>query len=83
MLKRTHNEQKQIYLTMGILATVLLPWMMTAHYNHRPQAQHQNKGNEQKGNQIRLNLSYFWKKMNKKLVQKRLADKNLKQGEHS
>ena len=68
---------------MGIFATVPLPWMMTAHYNHRPPAvQQQNKEKEQKGNQIRLNLTDFWIKMNKKLVQKSNAEKNLKQGEH-
>ena len=65
---------------MGIFSTVLLPWMMTAHHNHRPTPQ-KNKQEEQEGNQIRLNLTDFWKKMSKKLVQRILTKKILQQGE--
>ena len=67
---------------MGIFATALLPWMMTAHYNHLPPVQQQKREVEQRSNQIRLNLTDFWTKMNKKLVQKVLTDTNLIQGEH-
>ena len=67
---------------MGIFATALLPWMMTAHYHHLPPVQQQKREVEQRSNQIRLNLTDFWTKMNKKLVQKVLTDTNLIQGEH-